>query len=770
MFNSFKILSKTDLGLIAGASVSALACVYFLSSEKSVFEKNQDNTGQLITVGRVADKKNHVKRKNANSFSWSGLSNSDPIFEGDQILTDVDSSAQVQLEKGDTLDIDANSLIVVQTNDGGLTVDLQYGSFVGKIATDTKITVLNKGQKSELASKAGTELRISSRSRSTDFEVLKGQLKIKSGKQQRTIEKNETLQVEKLSKTSEEPDTIDLEAPPPGVAIWKKSDQPISFHWKSTGKLHDFKLEISSDASFDKILFSKKHNESGVSSALDTELPMSLDGPFYWRVASQDGHTKSVARRISFYKDLAPLLVFPQADQTLSLNFEAFESEQKPASIVMTWQDMAHSEEFQINIATDEQFKKIVKNEKLSALSFEFKNPEVTTYYWRVSGRHHSRGNAPWSETRRFTVTEQLSPIEQAQLENPSFTYIIPRPLVAQNENSSRERTTTVTPDDPPIIKWKTAKNAQKYEVEISEDEKLLNAKKESVTETQFKIKSVKPGRLFWRVRSQNEKSRSAEPSPVGQIRIMIPPPETQTPQKVTQKSDNKRDLASLSGDFKIRWAPLKFAAKYQVQYSRQENYLGAQELTTSDFAHILKFKDPGIIFWRVRALASTGEPISDYSDTKTLELEKELLPPPVIAKPVPPPPPPAPPKPIESDATKLAGLQPKPSFDPDLGTSKIEAPVLREPRRQTRVVAIGKTSVFVALKWSGIPTALKYEIEFASDAAFKKKLVTTTSRDTDYFFEQQMPEGTVYWRVRADTKAGKSKWSETFNFNVDYR
>lgn len=89
-------------------------------------------------------------------------------------------------------------------------------------------------------------------------------------------------------------------------------------------------------------------------------------------------------------------------------------------------------------------------------------------------------------------------------------------------------------------------------------------------------------------------------------------------------------------------------------------------------------------------------------------------------------------------------------------------SPTLVYPKNN---VFLSDTTVY--LQWNLFPNSSSYHLQIATDSLFNDttldKLGIANTIDTVNLF----PNDKYYWRVRADTGAGFSYWSATFNFKI---
>ncbi|HLO29934.1 MAG TPA: Ig-like domain-containing protein [Anaerolineales bacterium] len=73
------------------------------------------------------------------------------------------------------------------------------------------------------------------------------------------------------------------------------------------------------------------------------------------------------------------------------------------------------------------------------------------------------------------------------------------------------------------------------------------------------------------------------------------------------------------------------------------------------------------------------------------------------------------------------------------------------------------------SLSWSPVGTAIKYEIQFASDSAFTQHVDSYSAGDSSFTLNTPLADGKYYWWVRAYNAAGEhGAWSPVRSFTID--
>lgn len=746
-----------DRVLIAGAVLTFSAAVFFLLGDD--YFSNNGNTKDLKPVGSVKESQNDVRRRVNNGLTWMPVGKKDQIYEGDSIFTGEKSGADIALDNGGSLNVDPNSLIVVKTSDNEVQIDLKYGSLVGQIASDKKIIITDNGKTVQEISggKPGkrSQLRItkSKQSKEASIQVLSGEVGIKQAGQSA---------VKKIKSAP-----IQLLAPETAAVFWNADTEGTSFKWTSEAKDTRFVIEFSTDESFTKIV-TKKETSAQEVSLIDLQ---KTPGLYQWRVRQISADPKSSvvspSRSVSIFPNIAPQLIEPRAEQTFVLPVQRGDQ-----AVALSWSDKAGSLDYQVQVSLDVDFKNPVLDQKVALLTTTTKPLLPGTYYWHVQGLHPKRQKSPWSATRRFRIQE-IPKLTAPELVKNSINYQLPKALVEVNKTNLEKEKTGVAPADMPLMTWKPVDQANLYQLEVADNEGLNAAVTEEILAptTSFRFAKVKPGPLYWRVRTVNKNNVPGAFNSHVRWTVELPPPTILNEPTITQDFTDKAEFDKAQAKIKLEWTPWVFAAAYEIQFSDDMTFNKLKTGRLKESFKDLTFTRPASYYWRVRALNNSGTPISPFSEMQHLEYIKNLAEP-VLAKQEEPPPQPTPsptPRQISNKGFRVLPNQRNLASAPEKELG-VGAPSLREPKQNTKVISFGKTGVFLTFKWSQVAQAKTYEIQLASTADFAEPFAATKTKETQILMEENIPEGPVYWRVRGQLLDGYSKWSSPNQINIVFQ
>ncbi|HEY8272224.1 MAG TPA: FecR domain-containing protein, partial [Pseudobdellovibrionaceae bacterium] len=168
---------------LSGICLMATFTWYHFTKSKS---HTNDNEKPLAYVGKINDE---IQRRPATRLLWQEVGTGDPLFNGEAIRTSEKGEVRIQFaDSSRYLDLEPESLIVIQQNKGEIALDLMEGSLFVAAAKDEAeaegtALVLNSASGKVDLSKASVNLSKSGTNQ-MDIQVLGGSasIKDKSGK------------------------------------------------------------------------------------------------------------------------------------------------------------------------------------------------------------------------------------------------------------------------------------------------------------------------------------------------------------------------------------------------------------------------------------------------------------------------------------------------------------------------------------------------------------------------------------------------------------
>ena len=750
--NRFKKRFGVDSLILGAAGITLATSLFFLFQDGYLF--SDPATQNLTPVGTFKTSSNDVRRRVDSGLTWTNVDAPDKVYEGDSIFTGDGSEASIVLDNGNVIKVDPKSLVVVRTRGSKLELDLQYGSLQGKIAGDQPIVISQNGQTQELGGANGSEVRIvkSEAAKPLRVQVTRGELNVKSATAPaKVVKQNEVLSIrEDNTEAVIEKSTITLLEPSSGKTVWLPLGAPLNFRWSAEGKAATaaLRIELSKNPNFTNPFF--QGEVRGTTFALKGDNRPT--GSFYWRIKPQ-GDSASLPGFATAYADIPPMPVLPVDQQAYFLDVEKGE---KSKSVYFTWEDQAGSEDYQVQIARDAQFSSVVATKTGKEKIARVQDLPPGDYFWRVKGNNSARTNPPYSRLMAFSIKEAFKSPKAPLMASTEINYVIPQTVLSRLPASIASSNRGVKPENMTPFTWAPAENAASYEVEVALDSSFTNAVKHDLgSATTFTPAEVRPGQLYLRVRAKSADGRQSPLSEPTRLNVSLPAPTLERVKPVVRVFKSQKEADAATTDFRFAWSPQGFADSYELQWGSDSTFARSKRFKVKENERTMKVSRAANYAVRVRSLDADGQPISPFSQVEIATLKKDVVvPKPVVTQPLV-----QERTPAAAPDPKLAGL-----------ISTLPLPKLREPRPETALISLEAAPTFVTFKWNTYKNASFYTIQIAEDADFTKVVTEKKISKNTFVYEKELPEGKIFWRVRAHIKKGFSEWSDPSDLNVIYQ
>lgn len=702
---------RFDVLLITVAFLIGAASFYFIASDLEIIKNIYENktTDEQTSVAELSSTKNTVKRKPSHLPVWYPASEKDTLFLKDQVFTDKDSFAKLSFQDKTSVDLDQNTLIVIERDDKNTTLDILQGEVVVNFTkapskiVDKKQTIrpveIKSGKTRVRLEKQTGEVRIVKTNDGTAaLTVVSGNVQIVSGEKSIDVNKNETVEIKPEVKSAKaeapppivkKPIPVILESPARNEEVFFTGEfKSITFKWTSSEENRKVTLQIGKDRGFSNIFLSYDLQEQ-----IHTVSNLS-EGPWFWRVIP-DGLDVSnpfiEVRMLQLIKEEPPMLTWPPHEYTFSKTIDDL-------MIYFDWQSKT-TKSYIFHLSDESSFSKILLKEDVSHTPFyydvrSFIKTEATDqqkFFWRV-GILSNKKTVLWSPINSFSIKA-----------------ITPPSVVTQ---SPKETPAEVIPELPPP--------------KLKKEFRLQPKKKQS-------------GFLRQKIYKFLIYSGTA----------------------YAQSEHIEHEIA---------WDAVINAKAYHVIVSKDESFSSIliDKIVTESFVDFNP-DTPGTFYIKVATInqKDVAGPFSEPSMIinpeieipveTTTPLETPIETPPETQTAVPTPTP---------SATPLVTATPEPELKPEpkpiLGPPKIKAPTANE----ILTFDHQKTSYPLTLSWGIVPDASSYEVQLAYKGSFNDPLLKKQTNLTDLSVD--MEPGEYHWRVRVineDKKAGP--WTGSNDFTV---
>jgi len=352
-------------------------------------------------VGTVAFRVSEVRRRPAGSLVWDALEAGQRVFDQDSVFVPRGSAATLALSDGARLDLEENTLIVVERapeREDAVRLSLRKGALSGT-AGARGLEVRTPSARAALSGTA--EARLSVDGRGSEVAVMSGVATVESPRGARQVERDQVAAV----------------SPERGIAVATSSGAALlsparHFRFYPSGERRalalkwqantpgELLIQVAADREFREV----RWTAPGAQGELSVEPGA---GTYWWRAVDAGGRPESETRTFVVVEESAPSPVSPGSEEVV----------QAPG-VRFAWSSVASAAEYEVQISADADFARALVEERAfdSHLGWQRALPDGR-YFWRV--RAVLDGHlGPWSKAVPFRLVERPLP-DAPQLINP---------------------------------------------------------------------------------------------------------------------------------------------------------------------------------------------------------------------------------------------------------------------------------------------------------------------------------------------------------------
>lgn len=490
-----------------------------------------------------------------------------------------------------------------------------------------------------------------------------------------------------------------------------------------------------------------------------------------------------------------------------SLMYRAADKQPLP----FAWEGKGPLDQYQIEIAKTEDFKKVLALRTTTEQKFAVKDSlKEGNYFWRVKGLDDRRKVIASSAVQKFYLSYMLPPT----ITSPEDKVTLKNKALDKGEGLQASTQVVWTADERPLrYQWQLSKTAEFTE----------NIAEKTLAEKTVETPTLFQGTYYTRVRGIDKDNRPSPWSKTHAFNFEVAneekPPAPRLVEKrirfqVPKLAEGRAPSAATSPQ--VAWTSVDVAKNYRWEIAKNAKFVGAAASETPNTKVAWTQYKPGKYYFRVFTKTALGQS-SDASETGTLEVygDAPMLNaiPSVLVKnddvratapakesratwsPIPeaktylvqidkseef-----ANPTQIEVPATEGAISMPEPGkyfvrvkamneSSQDMSDFSnvqtvdyvfkhtLKGPDLIEPYDKTTIFLQKDMEPFIWLEWSSVPDATKYILEVSTKADFSNVVISKEMTSTRFLVKEKIPYGAIYWRVRAvhQDESLNSDWS----------
>jgi hypothetical protein len=602
--------------MLSGLCLIATFTWYFLTKNKS---HTNDNEKPLAYVGKTSEE---IQRRPATSQRWQEVNTGEPLFNGEAIRTSEKGEVRIQFADSTRyLDLEPESLIVIQQNKGEIALDLMEGSLFVAAAkagteSDESALVLNSASGKVDLSKASASLSKSGGNQ-VDVQVLEGfaSIKDKSGKDKALA--SGSIGASDTNTSQFNKADLQILSPILGKVAYVDPDdkENLTFKWK--GFPAGLKVSLHTGTSRKDMKEWTTVSARGEDS-FKTALPL---GKPYWKLVAKDPQSHKIIAESSVYRAeiqarFAPTVVFPIADAKIPVN-------KAPFDMAFKWQKGDETSRVVLEVAKDSSLKQKVATQNFtSEETFTLPALSEGEYYWRMSSYFDGSDKPILGKVQKFSVTLAVpEPEVKAVPKEPvEISWTVPEdkiqfylvdPKLGLSWNANR-------PDE--VASWRL-----KYFAEGDDPSKVQTLE---VKDNKAEPKIEKPGRYIASLEAVDKDGHIIGTSQ--HRKIAVAPLPLLAPPKLLPLEGNL--TAQADGRTELRWEKIDGAKEYLLTVSNKDGKeLKSLKYTTNQTA--LKNLMPGEYQLTLTAVDQHGRNSDGGTTRKLVVPDKSNLKAPILKK-----------------------------------------------------------------------------------------------------------------------------------------
>lgn len=374
------------------------------------------------------------------------------------------------------------------------------------------------------------------------------------------------------------------------------------------------------------------------------------------------------------------------------------------SQVEVKWDDPSNAQVYDLQMSSgDPLFKKDVLTQKVTSKSW--KTPDLKPGRYLVRVRPISKEPAPWSEPLEF-----------------DFSYRDPGPLPPPVAKRAPPSVVENPTGQPLQFEWAPVLQAERYEVEVATDPTFTKIEKKTLTrDNRYSITDYTPGDYYVRVRAISQQGKPGDFAKVGEVKVAVSRPEVLPVSPVSvMGATNESEPTPVP--MAMQWKPVPLAKKYEIEIADNPDFLKADKMTSDSPQKDVIMKKPGKTFFRVRAIASSGQAVTPYSDPGVLQY----------------------------------------IFKVPLAT-----PTLLQPEANVTLFFQKTKDNPFWMEWKPVRQANEYFLEIARDREFTNKVFSSKTEKNRLLVKENLPQGRLFWRVKAASEGRESPWSEPRQVNI---
>jgi hypothetical protein len=554
----------------ASVSIFALLLLLWL-----LYDIYRENTGSGEPIGKVTQRVNKVNRKFNFQSIWNDLKVQAEVYKMDTIRTDENSKLIILFDDQTEIEIDENSMVVLNFSSGSLDLNLVNGGLNLNSLNSSAKSVKVKSGDSEIQMDKGAMKIDKSYDSMMNVNVLEGKAEYAKGETRQDILKNEELKVrgEKVQKSLKKFRLIQPRNS--RIFLTSKQQEAIFFEWD--GEEEGYILEIFSlSGNIKKVLEQRLSSNS-----FSKELPF---GKYSWKLS--DLQRTETLTEIFYVSDNNPVRPLTPVEGAL------FSYSDELPKISFSWSKNEFNPLYQLEISKTRDFLSTEVRLDSTSESTVIDTLGEGKYFYRILSKVDATDTTPKiSRTHSFTIQKNKGP-EKPELLSPKH----------------KEQ---IALKDKLRFSWKKQPEFSHFRIQISKDSGFASVFKIQETEdnTMEWQESFSEDEYFWRVEGKVKGTQTWVSSEIRNFVVTSSP-----------RANFAINLESPKNGEEIGKDKVSFTWKgnlekpYILELSDTTSFQKIiRTIETKKSGQVLPTLDPGEYYWRVKSLVE--EDFTVYSE-----------------------------------------------------------------------------------------------------------------------------------------------------------
>lgn len=451
-------------------------------------------------VAKLSVAVNDVQRKPIARVIWEEITQNEDLYAGEAIRTSASSEARILfIENGTEIELEPESLIVLEKTDDGIALDFLKGNLLVKSKKGTESNggsiKLKSGDNEIKLNNADLSLSKSDKGK-VDLEVFSGTAELQQDGKSTVLDKTKAGTLGEGGLTVDQ-NRIQVVSPTPGTPVYidPRLREKVPFAWQKLPPGYSVFVERGDDRS--TLYRNEKLFSSGESGSLD--VPTKVGKYFFRLVATSTNPELPELRSKTFSVEVLtkspPIILQPEENEQIVIK-------QNQSTLKLKWVSKNPFEDIVVEISKDPALREKILTEPLnSKLNFgevEFK--QQGAFFMRLTGFMKINGKLEPLSSPVIPFTVKLG------------VDLIPPKL--KSPTPDQNLTFQQVSEQGLFLSWENVPGISNYRLRVQNSQKEMVVDR-VVNTNPMRLNDVKPGLYRWSVASVSSEDKVSKYAPL---------------------------------------------------------------------------------------------------------------------------------------------------------------------------------------------------------------------------------------------------------------